>query len=99
MSRDRLRLLFAGWVHADGAAFAGEGKLVRRATGRPEAARSVLATVLAGRRPEGNLMAITGAITGQTIVERIQQQLGSGWKDPSVDTILAGDPDAEVKAS
>ncbi len=37
------------------------------------------------------------AITAQAIVERIQQKLGSGWKDPSGDTILAGNRDTEVK--
>jgi hypothetical protein len=37
------------------------------------------------------------AITAQAIVERIRQKLGSGWKDPSVDTFLAGNRDSEVK--
>src|SRR5258707_7894974 len=37
------------------------------------------------------------AITAQSIVERIQQKLGSGWKDPSVDTFLAGNRESEVK--
>ena len=37
------------------------------------------------------------AITAQAIVERIQRKLGSGWKDPSVDTFLAGNRDIEVK--
>ena len=37
------------------------------------------------------------AITAQAIVERIHQKLGSGWKDPSVDTFLAGNRDSEVK--
>src|SRR5258706_15534289 len=37
------------------------------------------------------------AITAQAIVERIRQQLGSDWKDPSVDTFLAGKQDREVK--
>lgn len=36
-------------------------------------------------------------ITAQTIVERIQQKLGSDWKDPSVDAFLAGNPATEVK--
>jgi putative NIF3 family GTP cyclohydrolase 1 type 2 len=37
------------------------------------------------------------AITAQAIVDRIQQKLGSGWKEPSVDTFLAGNRDSEVK--
>jgi hypothetical protein len=37
------------------------------------------------------------AITAQAVVERIQRKLGSGWKDPSVDTFLAGNRDIEVK--
>jgi len=37
------------------------------------------------------------AITAQAIVERIQQELGPGWKDSSVDTFLGGKPDSEVK--
>ena len=37
------------------------------------------------------------AITAQGIVERIQQKLGSGWRDTSVDTFLAGNRDSEVK--
>jgi len=37
------------------------------------------------------------AITAQAIVDRIQQKLGSGWKDPSVDTFLAGNRASEVK--
>jgi putative NIF3 family GTP cyclohydrolase 1 type 2 len=37
------------------------------------------------------------AITAQSIIERIQQKLGSGWKDPSVDTFLAGNRNTEVK--
>jgi putative NIF3 family GTP cyclohydrolase 1 type 2 len=37
------------------------------------------------------------ATSAQEIVERIQQKLGSGWKDPSVDAFLAGNPDSEVK--
>lgn len=37
------------------------------------------------------------AITAQAIVERLQQKLGSGWKDPSVDAFLAGNRESEVK--
>src|SRR5260221_12600468 len=37
------------------------------------------------------------AITAQAIVERIHQKLGSSWKDPSVDTFLAGSRDSEVR--
>ena len=37
------------------------------------------------------------AITAQQIVSRIQQKLGLGWKDSSVDTFLAGKQDSEVK--
>ena len=37
------------------------------------------------------------AITAQAIVERIKQKLGSGWKDKSVDSFLAGDRKGEVK--
>jgi putative NIF3 family GTP cyclohydrolase 1 type 2 len=37
------------------------------------------------------------AITAQQITDRIQQKLGSGWKDSSVDTFLAGNRDSEVK--
>ena len=37
------------------------------------------------------------AITAQGIVDRMQQKLGSGWKDSGVDTFLAGKPDTEVK--
>ncbi|MCX6628329.1 MAG: hypothetical protein NTW28_11955 [Candidatus Solibacter sp.] len=37
------------------------------------------------------------AITAQAIVDRIQQKLGTGWKDQSVDTFLAGNPESEVK--
>ena len=37
------------------------------------------------------------AITAQAIVERMQQKIGAGWKNPSVDTFLAGRPDGEVK--
>jgi putative NIF3 family GTP cyclohydrolase 1 type 2 len=37
------------------------------------------------------------AITAQAIVDRIRQKLGSGWKDPSVDTFLSGNKDSEVK--
>jgi hypothetical protein len=37
------------------------------------------------------------AITAQAIVARIQQNLGSGWKDTSLDTFLAGNRDSEVK--
>src|SRR5207249_4102105 len=36
------------------------------------------------------------AITAQSIVERIQQKLGPGWKDTPVDTFLAGETDTEV---
>ena len=36
-------------------------------------------------------------ITAQAIVDRIQQKLGSGWRDTSVDTFLAGNRDSEVK--
>jgi putative NIF3 family GTP cyclohydrolase 1 type 2 len=37
------------------------------------------------------------AITAQAIVKRIQQKLGTGWRDSSVDTFVAGNPDGEVK--
>jgi putative NIF3 family GTP cyclohydrolase 1 type 2 len=37
------------------------------------------------------------AITAQGIVDRLQQKLGSGWRDSAVDTFLAGNPDTEVK--
>ena len=37
------------------------------------------------------------AITAQAIVDRVQQALGPGWKDSSVDTFLASKPDSEVK--
>ena len=37
------------------------------------------------------------AITAQEIVDRIQRKLGPGWKDPSVDTFLAGNRHSEVK--
>jgi putative NIF3 family GTP cyclohydrolase 1 type 2 len=37
------------------------------------------------------------AITAQGIVARIQQKLGSGWRDSSVDTFIAGNRDSEVK--
>lgn len=37
------------------------------------------------------------AITAQAIVERIQQKVGAGWKDPSVDTFLVGTREGEVK--
>ncbi|MGH7192349.1 MAG: Nif3-like dinuclear metal center hexameric protein, partial [Candidatus Saccharimonadales bacterium] len=36
------------------------------------------------------------AISAQEIVGRMQQKLGSGWKDASIDTFLAGNPDTEV---
>jgi putative NIF3 family GTP cyclohydrolase 1 type 2 len=37
------------------------------------------------------------AITAQVIIERIQQKLGSGWKNQSVDAFLAGNRDSDVK--
>jgi putative NIF3 family GTP cyclohydrolase 1 type 2 len=37
------------------------------------------------------------AITAQSIVDRIQQETGPGWKKTSVDSFLAGRPDSEVK--
>ncbi len=37
------------------------------------------------------------AITAQVIVDRMQQKLGSGWKDSPVDTFLAGNSGSEVK--
>jgi putative NIF3 family GTP cyclohydrolase 1 type 2 len=37
------------------------------------------------------------ALTGQSIVDRIQQEIGPTWKKTSVDTFLAGRPDGEVK--
>jgi putative NIF3 family GTP cyclohydrolase 1 type 2 len=37
------------------------------------------------------------AITAQSIVDRIQQETGPGWKKTSVDMFLAGTPDSEVK--
>lgn len=37
------------------------------------------------------------ALTAQSIVDRIQQKIGPGWKKTSVDTFLAGKPDNEVK--
>jgi putative NIF3 family GTP cyclohydrolase 1 type 2 len=37
------------------------------------------------------------AITAQSIVDRIQQKIGPGWKNSTVDTFLAGKPDTEVK--
>ena len=37
------------------------------------------------------------AIAAQAIVDRIRQKLGAGWKDPSVDTFLAGSSEIEVK--
>ena len=37
------------------------------------------------------------AITAQAIVDRIQQKLGSGWKNPSADTFVAGNREGEVK--
>jgi putative NIF3 family GTP cyclohydrolase 1 type 2 len=37
------------------------------------------------------------AITAQTIVDRIQQKLGSGWRSSPVDTFVAGNRDSEVK--
>jgi len=36
-------------------------------------------------------------ITAQSIVDRIQQEIGPTWKKTSVDTFLAGKPDSEVK--
>jgi putative NIF3 family GTP cyclohydrolase 1 type 2 len=36
------------------------------------------------------------AITAQQVVSRVQQQIGAGWKNPSVDTFLAGSPDTNV---
>jgi putative NIF3 family GTP cyclohydrolase 1 type 2 len=37
------------------------------------------------------------AITGQSIVDRIHQEIGPAWKKTSVDTFLAGKSDSEVK--
>jgi len=37
------------------------------------------------------------AITAQAITERIQQKVGSGWKEKSVDAFVAGNRDTEVK--
>ena len=37
------------------------------------------------------------AITAQAVVDRIRQKLGPGWKNPSVDTFLAGSPESQVK--
>lgn len=37
-----------------------------------------------------------GGLTAQQIVERIQQQLGTGWKNSKADTFQAGRPDTEV---
>ena len=37
------------------------------------------------------------AITAQEVVGRIQQKLGTGWKDSSVDTFVAGNRAVEVK--
>jgi putative NIF3 family GTP cyclohydrolase 1 type 2 len=37
------------------------------------------------------------SITAQAVVGRIQQKLGSGWKDSPSDAFLAGKPESEVK--
>ena len=37
------------------------------------------------------------SITAQAVVDRIQQKLGSGWKDSPSDAFLAGKPEGEVK--
>jgi hypothetical protein len=37
------------------------------------------------------------AITAQAIVDRIQEKLGSGWRNTPVDVFLAGNRDSEVK--
>jgi putative NIF3 family GTP cyclohydrolase 1 type 2 len=36
------------------------------------------------------------AISAQAVVDRIQQKLGSGWRDSAVDTFLAGDRNSTV---
>jgi putative NIF3 family GTP cyclohydrolase 1 type 2 len=35
-------------------------------------------------------------ITAQSVVDRVRQQFGSGWKESPVDTFMAGNPDATV---
>lgn len=37
------------------------------------------------------------AITAQAVVDRIRQNIGSGWKDTPSDKFIAGKPDIEVK--
>jgi putative NIF3 family GTP cyclohydrolase 1 type 2 len=37
------------------------------------------------------------AITAQSIVQRIREQLGTGWKDSPSDAFIAGNPGSEVK--
>lgn len=37
------------------------------------------------------------AITAQAVVDRIQQKVGPGWRETSVDTFLAGKPASEIK--